>query len=373
MGLMEVVERIGKDIASSQMFSCKNEAQGRVIALSCLTTGRDILSVPEEYHLMNNKLSLQSVAMLGRLVKAGGSFKVLAHSPEKAEIEISYKGETFRERITWEEAQEEPFVYAGKQKEITDMLSGDRTKLVLSGNYATPRRRMQHLWARVVSDAVRVRAPDLVCGVYTPEEVADFSGLVTPEFKDSKSSVPVTAAGLKPQPQQQQEVSVQSYDGEAAEDPVSTEEQIARINELMDLLEIPEDKRLASFQRRGATGPEGLTESQADEVIAALNYNRTAQLEKMQAEKGTTVLNVNGPITPEYEKQLKDKIKQLAQSSEHGATIVEKVKSKLVASGLKMAQMRYGDARELMRQLDIAEIEDFFASELKPAEVAAGE
>ena len=45
----------------------------------------------------------------------------------------------------------------------------------LKAKYSTPRARMQMLWARCVSDGVRVVAPECVQGIYTPEETADFT------------------------------------------------------------------------------------------------------------------------------------------------------------------------------------------------------
>jgi hypothetical protein len=380
MNLLEVAEKVGKDITASQMFSCKNDAQGRVIALSCLTTGRDILSVPEEYHLMNNKLSLQANAMLGRLVRRGGTYEILSHNPDKCAIKISYDGREFTEQITWTDAQEEPFVYAGKTADVLAALAAGpeaRRTLTLSANYATPRRRMQHLWARVVSDSVRVVAPDLVTGVYTPEEVADFSGLVTPGLLQVEGSVISTSEPAKlvqPKVTEQPKAAEQTKIASAATtDPVSTPEQIAEIKRLITELELSEETQAKSFAKRGCTGPEGLTESQAVEMIAGLNDRLAAKIAEQPKETGETTMNVNGPITAEFEKQLKDKIAQLSQTSGEGLEVTNKIKAKLKASGMKMKDLRYGDARELMRELDSAVINDFFTAQLLPAEQPAGE
>lgn len=385
MNLLETIEKVGKDIAASQMFSCKNEAQGRVIALSCLTTGRDILSVPEEYHLMNGKLSLQATAMLGRLVKRGGTYEVLEHSPNKCSIKITYKGREFTEAITWEEAQEEPFVYAGKTADVLTALAGGpeaRKHLVLSANYATPRRRMQHLWARVVSDSVRVVAPDLVTGSYTPEEVADFSGLITPDlitlnYPTRQSATQSVAGGLATladhRAANKAPYAVDEKAVEPAVDPVSTPEQIAEIKRLINGLELPVENQVKSFAKRGCTGPEGLTQSQAVEMIAGLAERLSAKVAAQPKETGEVSMNVNGPITAEYELQLKDKIAELAQTSGEGLEVTNRIKAKLKESGLKMRDMRHGDARNLMRELEAAEISDFFTAQLLPAESVPGE
>lgn len=362
--LMDTIERVGRCITKSQMFGCKSEEQGMVIALSCITTGRDILSVPEEYHLMNNKLSLQATAMLGRLVKCGGEYEVIAHSPQECTIKITYRGRHFTETITWEDAQEEPFVYAGKTSDVLSLLAAGpeaRKQLMLSANYATPRRRMQHLWARVVSDSVRVIAPDLVSGVYTPEEVADYSGLVSPEPRT------VEAIAVKPIAS-----TVKNIDRSVI-DPVATDDQIAKINECMEFLELPADIRVKSWEKRGCTGPEGLTRSQADDVLLGLMDRVAKRRAEQPSEIDRTVLNVNGPITQEYRDQLQDKIKQLAQTSKDGVAVVEKIKEKLRLSGVKLIDLRYCDARNLMEELDQQSVVAFFDAQLLPVDQQPGE
>jgi hypothetical protein len=364
MNLMELVEKVGKDIAASQMFGCKNESQGRVIALSCITTGRDILSVPEEYHLMNNKLSLQAIAMLGRLSKAGGEFEVISHSPDCCHIAVRFKGRHFDECLTWEEAKQEPFVYRGSDKEIIPkLLAGKAGELELSSNYATPRRRMQHLWARVVSDAVRVVAPELVSGTYTPEEVADFSGLVTPELGSSavqEVAFPRPASESAP------------LRGQAMEQVnFATVTQFDEISSLVDRLEIPQDKIDAALAKRGVKHFEELTCEQADEMLAGLRERAAKLVESQQVESGSTSLKVNGPISQELERKIKDKIAEIAQESTDGSKLAGQVREKFLSSGMKMAEMRYADAEQLLFELESRQLDAFFARSLVRA--ASGE
>lgn len=400
MNLLEVADKIGKDIAASQMFGCKNESQGRVIALSCLTTGRDILSVPEEYHLMNGKLSLQARAMLGRLVKAGGQYEILEHSPESCAIRVQYNGRTFEERLSWDEAQQEPFVYRGSDKEVIPKLldPARRQELELSANYATPRRRMQHLWARVVSDAVGVAAPNLVSGTYTPEEVADWSGLVTPEPRtvEALGVSPVVSAvkELAVVQQVQQAASQQFANGAMARAVVeqpsamvssaqvsqhsqpatkshALPEHVAEINQLLDRLEITGEKRAAGFAKRDVKSAEELTIEQAVEMLVGLREKAAKLVGHQQVETGSTSINVNGPISQELEARIKDKIKQIAQEDKDGPELAEKIRNKIKSSGIKLAQMRYGDAEQVLRELENKQLEVFFGRILKPAEQAS--
>ena len=185
----DLVKELGRSLAQSGLLNLQNDRQGEVVAFSCINHGRDPLSIPEQYHVLGNKLSLRSDAMLGRLVADGGTYTVVEHSSDAAEIEANYQARTYRERLTWQDAQQEPFVYAGKQAEVaTALAAGKASSLKLSANYSTPRRRSQHLWARVVSDAVRVIAPNLIAGCYTPVEVSDWTGAAITSIAEEKDA-----------------------------------------------------------------------------------------------------------------------------------------------------------------------------------------
>lgn len=151
------VKELGKSIALSGMFGCQNEHQGIVLAWVIVRHGMNPLAIAQRYHIVSGKLSARSDWMLGALVTQGGTYRIIQRSPDGAVIELAYQGRTYRSELTWEQAQAESF---GKGK-----------------NYSTPHKRMQMLWARVVSDGVRTIAPDIVTGVYTPEELADVGGI----------------------------------------------------------------------------------------------------------------------------------------------------------------------------------------------------
>lgn len=384
---MDAVDKIGDDIARSRMFSCENPSQGKVIALACLTTGRDILSVPEEYHLMNGKLTLQATAMLGRLVKHGGEYTIVDHSPTVCAITVKYKGREYKGSITWAEAQEEPFVYAGKSKEIMPVLldpNGNRSKLTLSQNYATPRRRMQHLWARVVSDSVRVVAPDLVSGSYTPEEVADFSGLITDRAIDAVDWSRVEAAtggqaGVLSGPEMRALASrneAQPSQTQTAVVETATDAQVESIESGLRYLQVPGEARAKIFNKRGVMSVNELSPEQADELIEFLTVKvaekdaadkasaATAAQATSKTSTGETQARVDGPVTKELETRLRQKIKEVAQSTSQGREFTDKIKLKLDACGMKLGDMTYNDAFKLHECLEVMDIEAFFLHQL---------
>lgn len=180
--------QVGKMLETSGMFGTGNSGQGMVIAATCLQENISFLQFKRTYHIVQGVPSMRSDAMLAGMCKMGGCYKILSRTPDKAEIFARFKDAEGTFGLTWDEAKQEKFVYGKDGKTIKD-------------NYATPRARMQMLWARVVSDAVRAVAPEVVAGIYTPEETADFSD-VHPEEKN------ITPPAEKPMKAKKKEVTV---------------------------------------------------------------------------------------------------------------------------------------------------------------------
>jgi hypothetical protein len=143
------------------MLGARNPAEGFLIAATCLQEGMSFLKFGETYNIIGGRISIKAEAMLSRLLELGGEYKVLARDQEKASVSLKYKSAEYTSTLTWADAQQESYT---RQKD-------GRT---LKDNWSTPRRRMQMLWARAVSDGVRVVCPLATRGTYTPEEVMDF-------------------------------------------------------------------------------------------------------------------------------------------------------------------------------------------------------
>ena len=158
---MSDVSQAGALIAQSGMLGARNPAEGFLIAATCLQEGMSFLKFGETYNIISGRISIKAEAMLSRLLELGGEYKVLARDPEKASVSLKYKSAEYTSTLTWADAQQESYT---RQKD-------GRT---LKDNWSTPRRRMQMLWARAVSDGVRVVCPLATRGTYTPEEVMDF-------------------------------------------------------------------------------------------------------------------------------------------------------------------------------------------------------
>lgn len=155
---IEAITKIGELFAKSGMFGCERVEQGQVIAMAALTEGKTPIQLLREYHIIEGRLSDRADSMLAKFRAAGGKHKILVRTAEKASVELIMDGTNYTSSLTWDEVKEEPFV---------------KSKDGLKKNWRTPRARMQSLWARVISDGVRTVAPEIVAGIFTPEEITD--------------------------------------------------------------------------------------------------------------------------------------------------------------------------------------------------------
>lgn len=167
---MAAVAAMGSFLAKSGMFGCENVEQGNVIALTCMTERMSPLGFKRKFHLVEGNPSMKADYMLGEFRTRGGKHRVLSRTAEKAEVELLAAGDDkwYSFAFTWEEAQLEPFVKNNK---------GGFKK-----NWATPRARKETLWARVISEGVHTLMPEVVAGVYTPEENGDSGDTIKAEI-----------------------------------------------------------------------------------------------------------------------------------------------------------------------------------------------
>lgn len=160
---------LGQAIAESGLFGCSKTEQGVVLAMQSLATGRPLLEIAQTYHIIDGKLSMRSDVMLARFLSGGGKVIWKERTSEAVSALFKYRDNELVFSATIEEF---------KRNEVALRSDGQMKK-----TWRTHPRQM--LTARVISEAVRLLAPELVCGFYSPEEVADFDG-------DSESVAPPT-------------------------------------------------------------------------------------------------------------------------------------------------------------------------------------
>ena len=181
-GTFDALEKFGNYIFQSNMFGVRNPAEGFVIGITCQQEGMTLMQFKERYHLIQGQVAMKSEAMLANLLELGGEYEVIERTPERAALKVTYKKATFVSELKWEDAQKEDYT-KGRNGQLKD-------------NWSTPRRRMQMMWARAVSDGVRAVCPLATRGHYTPEEAVDF---------DEPKMVNVTPAPASyPQPEAEQ-------------------------------------------------------------------------------------------------------------------------------------------------------------------------
>ena len=172
---MQALETFGNYIFQSNMFGARNPAEGFVIGITCQQEGMTLLQFKERYHVMMGQVTIKSEAMLANLLELGGEYEIQARTPDRVAIKLTYKKASFLSEIKWEDIKDEAYTRANKDasgRNYADNVPIEQRRY--KDNWSTPRRRMQMMWARAVSDGVRTVCPLATRGHYTPEEAVDF-------------------------------------------------------------------------------------------------------------------------------------------------------------------------------------------------------
>lgn len=165
---MSELATIGELLAQSGMFGVNNAAAGFVVAATCHQQGISLMEFQRTYHVIDNKPSMRADAMLAEFRKRGGRVKILENSVTRAAAEFEFEG------------QKLPFAFTMEDATRTGDCLGKDGKL----KHNWQRRSDDMLWARMVSRAIRRLCPEIVSGIYTPEEMED----ATPEKAPRKIS-----------------------------------------------------------------------------------------------------------------------------------------------------------------------------------------
>jgi len=387
---MAAAKFMGAAISKSGMFGVAGEKQGEVLALECLVRRQPPLMLAETYHVIHGRLSMKADKMLANFNERGGKHKVVSRTSELAIVEMSCDGcepQTFS--LSWEQAQEEPFIYSGKESDVVaKLVAGERDKLKIKDKYATPRARMQMLWARVISDGVRTMMPAANCGRYTPEEIDDDNlpapgqtQLVATETIDENTAEGQVVEDVAPEaeaPFEATEAPVESPAPEGSDDGFATAEQSKLLNNLYSQLALTPDQIAKALQKRGASANRSLKFEAAEELIRTLtNALANKQLPAQQVEQATEEVagelqrDTNqpvGPATPEQVEQAKSLLKELAQTA---PAQFNRYVAHMKANGLKAADLSYVDCQALINDLLTKNLAAFFDLSLQKWQPAA--
>jgi hypothetical protein len=186
---IEAIEKLGEMIAFSGLFGCSKKEQGQVLAMQCLTEGKPPLELAKTYHMIDGKLSMKADAMLAKFQLSGGKVTWKVRTNEKVTAVFEHRNQSVEIQHTLEEHT------------ASGVAVGPNGKL--KDNWRKFPRQM--LTARCISEGVRLLAPEIVFGVYTPEEQSDFTDPATPV---GSAPVPIAVNTEVPVTPKKQEFSI---------------------------------------------------------------------------------------------------------------------------------------------------------------------
>ena len=289
---MAVYDRIqdpiafAKEIATSMELLCgAPSGAGMAIGMMMLSENLNFAEVGRRYHFIGGRPSMRADAMLAEFrMNFGGDYEIIENSPTRAAIKFTdSKGREYEREFTLEQLNNSRWPWKNWKAEVPEY----------KDNYGTEEDRQSMLFNRLVSRELRRICPELVAGVYTPEELEDLPATEKAEKPARKTVAERLAGQEEPSARQRRPDTVVIDDAIDAEftaaAPVDTPADPAaagsiinrhtvRIAELFDLLRLTEAQRTQILARRNASVIRNLSDNQAVEILD--------RLEAMAKEKG---------------------------------------------------------------------------------------
>ncbi len=369
-----LMESLGKSMYESGMFGCSNEAQGRVLALACIAENKNPIELARVYHIIDKRLSMRADAMLAEFRKLGGKVIWTATGDDGV-------------------AAKAKFTFEGVETEIGFTIDdAKRAKLIRAGgNWEKDPGAM--LRARTTSKAIRMLCPEIVAGYYTPEEIEDMNGdgeKKAPVTVDAEALAKTVAAKGRRGKKEEKPVYDEVIDAEfevVKEEPKPTT--VTRpataetlpcsaadseaIKSLFATLGMTHEQQTKALANRNAQAVRNLTAAQAAELLAVLEAKVVAKAAEVAATTttptATPTMNISAavadtdPCSPDQVTAIKNLL------SVADKELVLKVKAKLNAANLTLAQLCWRDANKLEQGLRMRAMEVFFAANLEAAAV----
>jgi hypothetical protein len=262
---LEFTEKMGLPIAA--LCNCSVD-QGPAMALVCLCEGITPLEAQEKYHFISGKPSMKYDAMLREFNNRGGIHTILSRTPKRAAIKLQFEGQEYEASYSWDQAQEDRWPW----KDWKDHSKG------MKDNWATPTDRKIMLFARLVSDTLKVFCPKVIAGIYTPEELRDIDGerSVILDAKPSAEEVMKKLADAEDESViVTQDVSEQvavdvPFEPETLGDGFASKAQLESYKRHCERLEVSHEQQEGWLKKRHAEHPRNLKKEQIQEMIDKL-------------------------------------------------------------------------------------------------------
>ena len=151
---------MAKAFAQSGFFGYKNSSEAFTLMCLAQANGLHPAKAAERYHIIQGRPAMKADAMLAAFQESGGKVRWVKRTEKECTLHLEHPqgGEL---DVTWTMARAQAAGLTGKQT---------------WKQYPT-----QMLSARCVSEGVRALYPACLCGMYTPEEVADFDTKPAPQ------------------------------------------------------------------------------------------------------------------------------------------------------------------------------------------------
>jgi hypothetical protein len=174
---MHDMQLMAKTMAVSGLFpNVKTEQQAFALMLLCDAENIHPALALRRYHLINGTPAMKAETMLAEFKKLGGKVRWIQRDDRVVSATFHLDGED-SPPITWDDA---------------------RVKQAGINNPNHLKFPCQMKTARVISEGIRLMAPGIVQGIYTPEEVADFTSDPLPRTVEPFR--PATPAPVAPTP-----------------------------------------------------------------------------------------------------------------------------------------------------------------------------
>lgn len=178
--LVSAAKQIGAMLYNAKRFGFNTQQDAESHALICLMTGQDPMAVIAEtdaWHFISGSRQMKYRAMANRFLRTGGKIDPIERTPDVAKALLSRNGVNLQCEFTWAEAAKEPYVWRREAKinggKVECFIDGQLNEKALKDNWSTPRRRMQMLWARLITDAIASTWADVIGGAYVVSEIQE--------------------------------------------------------------------------------------------------------------------------------------------------------------------------------------------------------
>jgi len=187
---LQAIQELGKAMHQSAMLGVTTPGDGQVLALTCMCEGITPLEFARTYHIVDGKPTMRADAMHAQFRQAGGKveWRETGDDGKRASAAFSFGGQTLELSFTIDDAAR---------------MVGDKLKKAGSNWQKDPGAMLR---ARLISKALRMIAPEIVAGVYTPDEI--------------ESTQPEKPAGRTPEQIAQRQAELQQMQQAAPEQPV---------------------------------------------------------------------------------------------------------------------------------------------------------